>query len=563
MLSELVVDSLGVIEHVEVSFGPGSSAITGETGAGKTLVVAALGLLLGGRADRVLVREGATEARVEGRFLLSPGHPTVEVLERAGVSFESSPEGIELVLSRTVPASGASSARLNGHLVTASLLTELGPLLVEIAGQHEHARIAGATWQRHLLDSFAGPEAVELARRVADVWAAALEARRRLESLVETERARERELDVLRFEIKEIEAANIVPGELEELSVEVGRLAGAEALGTGLEAASESLQGERGAGELLAYAAAQTSGLTSADPELKELVDRIESARIEVTDIAAELRARVVAPDPGALAAAQERLAVISRLRRKYGETEEEILLYLEKASARRDELDMAAEDVQRLERDVADLESNARKAAEKLSAGRKKAAVELQSAVENRLSELAMAGSRFEVALTERPLYEGGLESIELLLAANEGESPRPLSKVASGGELSRVALALHLLVRSDEASTLVFDEVDAGVGGGAAQSVGRALASLARDDRQQVLVVTHLPQVAAFANTHYSVTKTASGSRTQATIERVDADARVAELSRMLAGLPESERGREHARELLDMAARVDAVA
>ncbi|MDQ3955134.1 MAG: DNA repair protein RecN [Actinomycetota bacterium] len=563
MLSELVVDSLGVIDHAEVSFEPGSSAITGETGAGKTLVVAAVGLLLGGRADRVLVREGATAARVEGRFLVAPDHPALGVLERAGIPFEAGPEGVELILSRTVPASGASSARLNGILVTAALLAEVGPTLAEIAGHQEHARVAGSSWQRRLLDSFAGPTTVALARQVASSWSATLEARRRLDSLVETERARERELDVVRFEIKEIEAAAVVPGELAHLSVEVGRLAGAEALGTGLASSSEALEGERGAGELLAFAGSQVAGLTASDPELKELVDRIESTRIEVTDIAAELRARIVAPDPGALAAAQERLAVLSRLRRKYGETEEEILLYLERARARRDELDKAAEDVHKLEREVVELENMAMAAATELSAARKRAAAELQAAVERRLSELAMGGSRFEVAVTERSLYEGGLETVELLLAANEGESPRPLSKVASGGELSRVALALHLLASSEGASTLVFDEVDAGVGGEAAQSVGRALASLAHDNGQQVIVVTHLPQVAAFANAHYSVSKATSKSRTQAAIERVDADARVEELSRMLAGLPESERGREHARELLDMAARASAVA
>ena len=563
MLSELVVDSLGVIDHAEVSFGPGSSAITGETGAGKTLVVAAVGLLLGGRADRVLVREGATAARVEGRFLVAPDHPALGVLERVGVPFEAGREGVELILSRTVPASGASSARLNGVLVTAALLAEVGPTLAEIAGQQEHARVAGSSWQRHLLDSYAGPRAVALARQVASSWSSTLEARRRLDSLVETERARERELDVVRFEIKEIEAAAVVPGELENLSVEVGRLAGAEALGTGLTSSSDALGGERGAGELLSFAGSQVAGLTSSDPELKELVDRIESTRIELTYIAAELRARIVAPDPGALAAAQERLAVLSRLRRKYGETEEEILLYLERARARRDELDKAADDVHRLEREVVELEDTAMTAATELSAARKRAAAELQAAVERRLSELAMAGSRFEVALSERSLYEGGLESVELLLAANEGETPRPLSRVASGGELSRVALALHLLAGSEGASTLVFDEVDAGVGGEAAQSVGRALASLARDNGQQVIVVTHLPQVAAFANAHYSVSKATSKSRSQAAIERVDADARVEELSRMLAGLPESERGRDHARELLDMAARASTVA
>ena len=554
MLEDLVVENLGVIERAEVRFGPGSSAVTGETGAGKTLVVAAVGLLLGDRAEKVLVRQGAPRARVQGRFVLPDGHPALGVLGSRG--FVEGDDEREVVVTRTVPVTGAATTRINGQLATASILAEIAPSLVEIAGQHEHGRVGDAAWQRATLDSYAGGEALDAAGGVADHFKQALHARRVLEDLTSSRRARERELDVLRYEIQEIE--RIAPDVEEEgrLALEAKRLESAESIGSALSTAVEALGGEGGAQEHIARAAAELGRLTESDPEIAALATRLDQSQLEISDVASELSQRTIAPDPDALEAVRDRLGAMARLKRKYGDSVAEVLRYLDQARARRDELQSADDDASRWSEEASRHEEAALDAARRLRSLREAAAADLGRKVEGVLDDLALGGARFEIELRERDLYEGGLESIEFLVAANPGESPRPISKVASGGELSRIALALHLLTTSAGASTMVFDEVDAGVGGQAAQAVGRALADLARDGRQ-VFVVTHLPQVAAFADAHYRVVKSLEGERSSAHLEPVGGDERVAELSRMLAGLPASERAHEHAQELLDLAA------
>lgn len=556
MLVDLVVENLGVIEHAEVTFPPGSSAVTGETGAGKTLIVAAVGLLLGDRAEKILVRRGADQARVEGRFVLTPDHPVVALLRERGLQSEGDRDAeAEVVVARTVPRDGSATARVNGRLATAAVLNELGPLLVEIAGQHEHGRIADAAWQRSTLDTFAGLQ--QAAAEVAEHFRAARRARRRYEELASTERARERELDVLRFEIDEIEKTQLQEDEEDRLLEDARRLEHAEAIGRGLSTAVDALSGDRGAQEQLAVAAGEVTRLTDADPELGELLARLEQAQVEVSDVASELARRITSPDPAALDATRDRLGRLTRLKRKYGDTISEVIRYLEEARAKRDELTAADEDVARWTEEADAREVDALEAATRLHDGRLAAASRLEKEAEAVLDRLALGGARFEVHLEERPLYEGGLETVSFAVAANPGETPRPIAKVASGGELSRIALALHLVAGTVGATTMIFDEVDAGVGGAAAQSVGRSLAELAHAGGRQVLVVTHLPQVAAFADAHFRVVKSEAGERAHAHLERVAGEERVSELSRMLAGLPASERAQEHAQELLDLAA------
>jgi DNA repair protein RecN (Recombination protein N) len=557
MLSELTVENLGAIERAEIALGEGSTALTGETGAGKTLVVAALGLLLGGRADRVLVRAGANEARVEGRFVLPSADPAVSRLIAEEVVTAGPEDEVEIVIARVVPASGrASSARVNGRLVTASLLAEIGPQLADVAGQNEQTRIGRPKWQRETLDAYAGTRAMEQAAEVRNSVATATRIERELAELRDGERTRSRELDVLRYEIAEIEAASVRQGEGAEIASELTRIENAEALAEGLSEAAALLGGERGAEELVNEARARLSKLADVDPALKELEARLASIDIEISDVAAEVGARIAAPDPEGLSAMRERLAVLARLKRKYGEDESQVLAYLGRARAREADLARADERLPGLEARLSELQTGARVAAEKLSDLRRKASSRLAKDIEKILAELAMDDARFEVGLAPVSLHEGGFENIEFRLAANPGEEPRPLARVASGGELSRIALALYLIVSTGTARTTVFDEVDAGVGGTAAQSVGRALARLARSVGQ-VIVVTHLPQVAAFADTHLSVDKLEVGGRSSATVRRVDGDERIAELTRMLAGLPDSARGRGHAQELLDIAA------
>jgi DNA repair protein RecN (Recombination protein N) len=559
MLIELVVEGLGVIERAELELEPGCSALTGETGAGKTLVVAALGLLVGGRSDRALVREGASEARIQGRFVVGGSHDAVEILRAHGILEDPDPSSdVEIVMTRTIAADKGGKARINGRLVTVAALNELGECLVEIAGQHEAQGIGAPPRQRMLLDSFAGPDVLTNSKSVADAVRAAARTKREFEELLASERERERELDLLRYEINEITRAELREGEHETLVAEASRLEHAESIALALEGAGEALRGEGGAAETLTSAYRDVDQAARRDPSLAELARRLEAASLEVADVADELARSLVAPDPGLLDETRQRLDVISRLRRKYGETESEILDYLDRKQARVAELEGAESSLELLRTTHEQLLERAHDLAASLHEKRARAAVRLERAMEETLATLALDGARFEVALADRELYEGGIDAVELRVAANPGESPRPVAKVASGGELSRIALALHLLTSTPGAETMVFDEVDAGVGGRAAQSVGRSLAELAATTGAQVLVVTHLPQVAAFADTHYRVAKEAGEVRASAMVARVEGAERVDELSRMLAGMPESDRAREHAQELLDSAAR-----
>lgn len=553
MLSELVVENLGPIAGADIVLRPGSSALTGETGAGKTLLVTAVTLLAGGRADRGIVRDDAAEARVEGRFVIPARHPAVSLLESRDL-LEEARDPVEVVITRTISASG-SRARVNGRLVPVAVLAELGPALVEIAGQHEHHRLSSPRAQREILDVFSGAPTVDLASEISSDVRELARLERELDDLRSGERERTRELDVLGFEIDEIEEAGIRVGEFSELTAEATRLEHAEDLSAALLAAVEDVNGDRGAVEHTASAFAHLQRIAEKDPSLAPFIERLAAASEELRDVGLELSGRVQEPDPGALAVIRDRLGELARLLRKYGDDEQQILDYLARSTARAEDLSSQTNSIGDLETAVVRLRSDASEKAAGLSRARKKAAGSLEKEIAALLGELAMPGSRFVVRMEDTELYEGGTDAVVFEVATGPGEKTRPLTKVASGGELSRIALALHLVATGSTAQTMIFDEVDAGVGGAAARAVGEALARLGRDGAQ-VLVVTHLPQVAAFADSHYRVQRHDAETR-DVTVERVEAADRVEELSRMLAGLPESERAREHAQELLDLAA------
>jgi DNA repair protein RecN (Recombination protein N) len=566
MLRELVVEGLGVIERAEVELEGGCSTLTGETGAGKTLIVAALGLLMGGRSDRALVRQGSSETLVEGRFVVAPDHAAVGLLGDHGIEVKPAGE-VEIVLTRGVAAGGRGGrARINGRLVTVAALGAVGEQLVEIAGQHEAQGIGAPARQRELLDAFAG--STELAAELAGTVRATGRVQSDLEGLIASERERARELDLLRYETAEIEGADLIEGESARLSSDADRLEHAESIAMAIGRAVEALQEEGGAGETVDAARRHVVAAAELDSALGEIAERLEAATLELSDIAGDLSRSLVAPDPAALEETRARLETIARLTRKYGEGDDpsagpEVRVhdYLSRARARIEELEGSESSLDVLRTELGELEARGQILAGELSDRRREHAPRLQKEMERTLADLALGGARFEVALTPRPLFEGGAESVEFRVAADPGEAPRPVAKVASGGELSRIALALHLLTSESGGSegrsrTMVFDEIDAGVGGRAAQSVGRALADLARASGAQVLLVTHLPQVAAFADTHYRVRKGTTGERASALVTRVEDAERIDELSRMLAGMPESERAREHARELLETA-------
>lgn len=560
MLIELVVEELGVIERAELSFEAGSAALTGETGAGKTLLVSALGLLMGGRADKDLVRQGASRSRVEGRFLVRPDHPCalqgeeLDLCERP-----SDPEQpVELVLSRVVSSDGRSSkARVNGHIVTLATLEGFGTRLLGIAGQNEHQRLADPHFQRALLDAAAEAGTLELSAELAREVRSAAAARSGAEELRVGERARSRELDVLRYEIAEIEAAGIQPGEGDRLLDQAEALEDAAAVSAAFADVADHISGDGGALERLADAIVAARGAERSDAAASVL-SRLTSIEIELTDISAEIaRAASAAPDPVSLEDIRDRIGELQKLRRKYGADDAEVLAYLEDAHRRADELASATSRADQLDDEAEAHQAEALRLAQELTRRRQAAAGLLKDAVEARLADLSLAGARFEVRLEQRHLYEGGAESVTFMFGADE-QTLRPLAKAASGGELSRVALALYLVTAAGDVETVLFDEVDAGVGGETARSVGRSLAELARTAGIQTLVVTHLPQVAAYSDVHFKVLKTAAedGSGSVSSIKALSTDERVDELSRMLAGLPDSQLAQEHARELLEVA-------
>ena len=560
MLVELAVTGLGVIDAAELELDRGCSVLTGETGAGKTLLVAGLDLLCGGKADRSLVRAGAPEARVEGRFSLSPGHPARGPLAEHEL-FDAPPapgSDAEVVVTRAVARDGRSKARVNGRIVSLATLSAIGGRLVEIAGQRAHGGVASTTVQRALLDAYAGPYCVRLAADVAAAVAAASRAARDSQRLAAEGRT-ELELDALAREIAEIEAADVSVGESAALRERAARLEQAEGTAAATSSALEALRGERGAGELLDAAAGELGRLAEIDPALGVASERLQAASRELDDVALELAERAVPPAPGELEAVRSRLAQLQRLHRRYG-GDSEILDRLEEARAARAALQAAADQEAALEARRSEALQRARELAAQLTEVRAERAPGLATELEHLLDGLALPEARVEVRLEPRGLYEGGNESVSFLVATDPGEPTKPLAKVASGGELSRMALALHLLTARGRGRTpghaLVFDEVDAGVGGEAARAVGHYLARLARATGEQVLVVTHLPQVAAFADAHYRVSKESANGRAVARVARIEGEDRVAELSRMLAGLPASERARSHARELLELA-------
>jgi DNA repair protein RecN (Recombination protein N) len=520
MLTELVVRDLGVIEEAHVLLGPGLTAVTGETGAGKTLLVEAIDLLVGGRADATLVRAGAAEGVVEGRFVLA---------------------GDEVVLRRVVPTDGRSRAYVNGRLATVAELAEQGRALVDLHGQHSHQSLLSAQTQRAALDHVAGTDLASLiaARQtLRDIDAA-------IGALGGDSRSRAREMDLLRYQVDELAEADLQDADEDErLEAEEDALADVAAH---REAALQALDalGDDGARDALSVAA---GGLTARAP-FRSPHERLLALGVELDDVVGELRAALEAldEDPARLEEVRARRQLLHELRRKYGDTLADVMAYEAEAAARLNELashDQRLTDLEAQRAQVLDVEAAAARA---VGRARRAAAPELGRAVQSHLVDLGMGRVLVEITVSDDP--EG--REVAFLLAANPGEPPLPLAKVASGGELARAMLALRLVL-TEAPETLLFDEVDAGIGGEAALAVGRALAGLGQ--RHQVLVVTHLAQVAAFAERQIAVDKQVTRDRARAVAREVEGEARVVELARMLSGMSESGSARLHALELLD---------
>ncbi|ARH90549.1 DNA repair protein RecN [Streptomyces sp. MOE7] len=569
------IRSLGVIDDAVVELSPGFTAVTGETGAGKTMVVTSLGLLLGGRADPALVRLGAKSAVVEGRISVGPQTPAAVRAEEAGAELDDG----ALLISRTLSAEGRSRAHVGGRSVPVGLLAELADDLVAVHGQTDQQGLLRPARQRQALDRYAGDAvAVPLAKYTAAhrrLRAVAAE----LEELTTLARERSQEADLLRFGLDEIAAAEPQPGEDAELAAEAERLGHAEALASAATAAHAALAGNPEDPEgveattLVAGAHRALEAVRSHDQDLAALADRLGEIGILMADVAGELASYAdgLDADPLRLAAVEERRAALNHLTRKYGADIAAVLAWSEQSAARLAELDGDDDRIGELTAERDALRAELGDLAQTLTDARTASAERFADAVTAELAELAMPHARVTVEIRQTEVPEdadgivvggrtvaygpAGADEVELLLAPHPGAPPRPIAKGASGGELSRVMLAVEVVFAgSDPVPTYLFDEVDAGVGGKAAVEVGRRLARLAKS--AQVVVVTHLPQVAAFADRQLLVAKTNDGSVTRSGVTVLEGEERVRELSRMLAGQEDSETARAHAEELLETA-------
>jgi DNA repair protein RecN (Recombination protein N) len=579
VLEELRLNAVGVIDEAVLDLGPGFTAVTGETGAGKTMVVTALGLLLGARADSGLVRSGAARCRVEGRIRLGDADqrtgPLADVhaqLNDLGADLDEE----SLILARTVSAEGRSRAMVGGASVPMGRLGGIADALVVVHGQSEQQRLLQPARQRDSLDRYGGDAVTAPRERYRAAYRRLRETEQELADVSASVRERAREADSLRMGLEELEQAAPQPGEDVDLRAEEGRLAHADALRlASLEARVALVGDDETLGEdalaMLDRARRALEGVRDHDPDVAALQDRVAEATYLVGDLGSDVAsyAASVESDPSRLAWVQERRATLTALQRKYGETVDDVLKWGEQAAQRLLELDGTDERIEELQSRADALRSELAGLAAEMSAQRTDAARRLEAAVSEELSALAMPQARFGVEVRQRDDDEGlpvgdrrlafgpdGVDDVEMRLAANVSSAPRPLDKGASGGELSRVMLALEVVLAGrNPVPTMVFDEVDAGVAGKAAVELGRRLARLARG--AQVLVVTHLPQVAAFADRHYVVDKSDDGSVTSSGLRAVDGSDRVRELSRMLAGLEGSESAEAHAEELLAVAA------
>ncbi|HRF49787.1 MAG TPA: DNA repair protein RecN [Anaerolineales bacterium] len=566
MLRRLLVHNLAIIEQLDLVFEPGFVVLTGETGAGKSIIIDALGLVLGGRADPTLVRASAEAARVEASFSL---HGSNQTALNALLTRESlDDEGGELVLAREVRREGRSTARVNGRLVSAPVLREIAELLVDVHGQGDHLSLLRPREHVFMLDRFAGLEGEreKFATRVRDVAAI----RHELEALRQSERERERRLDMLDFQIQEITAARLKPGEEASLLQERARLANAEKLAAQADDALKALAGDEesdGAADLLGKAARSLAALVRIDTGLAEPQTTAAALAEQVRDLGATLshyRERLE-HNPKRLDALETRLETLSRLQRKYGERIEEILAFAERAQAERDTLANASGRIAELTAQESTLLVEIGRLGEALSARRRQAARKLGSGIERELADLKMARGRFSVAQERRPDPDGapseagpvafdatGLDRIEFLIAPNPGEGLKPLAKIASGGEAARLMLALKgVLAQADPTPTLVFDEIDQGIGGRVGSVVGRKLWAIAAAGGHQVICITHLPQLAGYADQHLKVEKLLEGGRTTTQVRVLVGAERPLEIAQMLGG--SGEKIRASAEELL----------
>ncbi len=576
MLIELRIENFAIIDRLEVNFGPGLVAFTGETGAGKSIIIDAVESLLGGRTEPIQVRTGSQRASVEGLFSIpAAAHSELmAILEREELLEDPQ---TTLTLGREIRANGRSVARVNGRSVSANLLKELGEYLIDVHGQSEHLSLLRVNQHLGLLDNYLvtleGNSAQEKIEAYRQTYQSLQSVKHELDALHQAERDAARRTDVLSYQINEIEAARLQAGEEQELREERNRLANAEGLSSlaqeALLALDEGAPESPAATDLFGQALRAIRGLLRLDPSQSTLVDQAEILNDNLSDLMRGLRdfLEEIEFNPRRLDQVEERLGLIQNLKRKYGETITAVLDFATNAQLQLDAITHAAERIEKLAGEQASLLKQLGQQGEALAEKRRWAAEKLGKAIENELADLHMSGARFKVDFIQQPDPEGvalqdgqrvaygatGVEKVEFLIAPNPGEGFKPLAKIASGGETSRLMLALkEVLAKADHIPTLIFDEIDQGIGGRVGTVVGEKLWSLAR--QHQVLCITHLPQLAAFGELHLHVVKHVEAGRTTTQIRQLEGEARLNELAQMLGGISE---GTLHsARDLLEYA-------
>ena len=555
MLSQLIITNFAIIGHLEIHFKVGLNVLSGETGAGKSIIINAVNLILGGRASADLIRTGEDEARVEALFVLPENSTVKGLLKELGLDFEG-----ELVIKRQISREGRNKIAINGSMATLQMLSRIGVMLMSISGQHENQVLLKPDNHLYLLDDFGSLTEERLSLNTLFARYQALKGdRQKMEREI---REREDKQDLARFQREEIERGDLRPGEDELLEAEKRRLVHAEQLRDIVGETYGTLYEEDGS--ILSRLAACTRRLekgSEIDDALKPLNKVLESVKIEVEEAALDLRERLksITADPRRLEQVEERLQLIGKLKRKYGSSIEEILQVKERLSHLMTDLEEKREALKEVQKRITDLEREIVGKAVLLSGKRKEAARNFEEALRNELALLDMAGTRFEARFNDKVGLDhienvtgDGMDWVEFMMSPNVGEDLKPLSKIASGGELSRIMLALKtILARTASVETIVFDEVDSGIGGATAEVVGDKLKSLARF--HQILCITHLPQIASKGSTHFAVRKRVVEGRTGTVISELGREERVKEIARLLGGKTVSQKAVAHAKEML----------
>ncbi|QUP88301.1 DNA repair protein RecN [Exiguobacterium sp. PFWT01] len=556
MLAELSIKQFAIIDELNIPFNRGMTVLTGETGAGKSILLDAIGLLVGGRGSSEFVRYGQDKAEIEGLFMIEPDHPVIEAAEQYGIDVEDG----TVILRRDLHSSGKSVCRVNGKMMPLSTLREFGRLLVDIHGQHEHQHLMDAEFHLGILDHFAEKEIGPLVEEYQTAYAAWKQVADELKRLSQSEQELAQRMDLLSFQTKEIEAAELKVGEEQALTEERDELANFERIHQHIRLSYEAVAEESNGLDQIGVAMREMEEASQLSSSLSSVSETISNAYYLLEDAKFQLRDQLdsLEFDPIRLDEIESRLALFQQLKRKYGTTIEEVITYGEQVSDELKSMTNREEHLQTLSDELIRLEQIARDAGMRLSSARKVAAESLQHAIHRELKELYMEKTAFEVRFKTTSLKQDGLDDVEFYMMTNVGEPFKPLAKVASGGELSRVMLALKsIFSRTVGVASIIFDEVDTGVSGRVAQAMGEKIFRLSVGS--QVLCITHLAQVAAMADQHLYITKTETNERTKTNVTSLDRESRIDELGRMIAGAQMTDLTKQHVEELLEMSQQV----